>query len=197
MSSDELRWTQMDSNWLRWAEMGSPSNGRWLPIMVHVRHFRPAGLCFCASYIPPTSSCNALADSHSLGAAGTNWWVDICPQGQSGVHKWVHWGQRKRHWLLCSVPGRIFLRNAPAACVCVCLLLYGMGIAACARQLEWKQHCPRPTTHESGGLSSTHENIFHPPCFIFNQTFVALTVRFQSDLSSLVPCGSNVQLDSG
>ena len=82
-------------------------------------------------------------------------------------------------------------------CACYCMGWVAVGIAACARQLEWKQHCPKPTTHESGGLSSTHENIFHPPCFIFNQTFVALKVRFQSDLSSLVPCGSNVQLDSG
>ena len=82
-------------------------------------------------------------------------------------------------------------------CACYCMGWVAVGIAACARQLEWKQHCPRPTTHQSGGLSSTHENIFPPPCFIFNQTFVALTVRFQSDLSSLVPCGSNVQLGSG
>ena len=60
-------------------------------------------------------------------------------------------------------------------CACYCMGWVAVGIAACARQLEWKQHCPKPTTHE---------NIFHPPCFIFNQTFVALTVRFQSDLSS-------------
>ena len=97
--------------------------------------------------------------------------------------------------------GDLFTECTRSMCVCVCACYcmgwVAVGIAACARQLEWKQHCPKPTTHESGGLSSTHENIFHPPCFIFNQTFVALTVRFQSDLSSLVPCGSNVQLDSG
>ena len=87
----------------------------------------------------------------------------------------------------------LFAECTRSMCVCVCLLLYGMGIAACARQLEWKQHCPRPTTHESGGLSSTHENIFHPPCFIFNQTFVALTVRFNQIclLSFLVDQTSN------
>ena len=173
MSSDELRWTQMDSNWLRWAEMGSPSNGRWLPIMVHVRHFRPAGLCFCASYIPPTSSCNALADSHSLGAVGTNWWVDICPQGQSGVHKWVHWGQRKRHWLLCSVPGRIFLRNAPAACVCVLVIVWDGHCSVCA------------ATGMETALSETHDPRVGRPFQHAREYFPPAMFHFQSDFCCL------------
>ena len=72
----------------------------------------------------------------------------------------------------------LFAECTRSMCVCVCLLLYGMGIAACARQLEWKQHCPRPTTHESGGLSSTHENIFHPPMFHFQSDFCCLDGSF-------------------
>ena len=45
-------------------------------------------------------------------------------------------------------------------CACYCMGWVAVGIAACARQLEWKQHCPKPTTHESGGLSSTRTRIF-------------------------------------
>ena len=79
-------------------------------------------------------------------------------------------------------------------CVCVLVIVCDGHCSVCAAT---GMETALSETHESGGLSSTHENIFHPPCFIFNQTFVALTVRFQSDLSSLVPCGSNVQLGSG
>ena len=139
-----------------------------------------------------------IADLHSFGARGdklVSWYL---PRGSVGsAQVGALRSEKEALTVVLRTWEDLFAECTRSMCVCVCLLLYGMGIAACARQLEWKQHCPKPTTHESGGLSSTHENIFHPPCFIFNQTFVALTVRFQSDLSSLVPCGSNVQLDSG
>ena len=173
---DNVRWTGMDDR---------------LILAPNLRQFRTGWRRFCASCIPPLLATLVQICKQQLclcrlqicrvsTPVATNWWVDICPQGQSGVHKWVHWGQRKRHWLLCSVPGRIFLRNAPAACVCVCvcLLLYGMGIAACAGQLEWKQHCPRPTSRAAfparTRIFSTRHVSFSirlllPWRFVFNQ----------------------------
>ena len=163
------------------------------PILApNLRQFRTGWRRFCASCIPPLLAtllqickqqlclCRVQICRASAPVA-TNWWVDICPQGQSGVHKWVHWGQRKRHWLLCSVPGRIFLRNAPAAYVYVCAC-YCMGWALQRVRGNWNGNSivrdPRPTSRAAfparTRIFSTRHVSFSirlllPWRFVFNQ----------------------------
>ena len=65
----------MVSNNVRWTQMGSsPSDGR--PLTMSDISGRPADFAL------PAFRPELLADSRRLGSARTNWWVDICPQGQ-------------------------------------------------------------------------------------------------------------------
>ena len=70
-----------------------------------------------------------------LGAVGT---------GREGVAP----GRSQIQALLCSKPGRIFSCNAATVCCCYCRGLQHRVVCT-GGQLEWKQHCPKPTTHRA------------------------------------------------
>ena len=71
-------------------------------------------------------------------------------------------GRSQIQALLCSKPGRIFLCNASGV-----LLVYIEDCSVCTGgQLEWKQHCPKPTTHQARPAFPARSPIFSSKYFL-------------------------------